>query len=197
MVSCPCPVRAPTRRSQNPLLWIFLILFLMFFGVISIVIWTLKTGISPMPTSRKAKARMLEAFPQKIEGKIVELGSGWGTLAFPLAKRYPHCTVIGYELSPLPYLFSKLRHYFQPLPNLKIYRKDFYYIHLNDASLVVCYLFPGAMHSLRTKFDKELPRNAWVVTNTFAVPGWKPDKILTVNDLYHSKIYVYRFDFIV
>ncbi|HEY4831944.1 MAG TPA: SAM-dependent methyltransferase, partial [Waddliaceae bacterium] len=88
-----------------------------------------------MPTSRKAKILLLGAIPPNHAGKIIELGSGWGTLLFPLAKQHPHSMIIGYELSPIPYLFSKLRHYLEPMPNIKIYRKDFFQIFLNDASI--------------------------------------------------------------
>ena len=175
-------------------MWIsvsLLFLALLFAAVCLVVIWTIKTGISPMPTSGKAKALLLAAIPKNHSGKIVELGSGWGTLLFPLAKKHPLSTIVGYELSPIPYWFSKLRHCFQPLSNIKIYRKDFFQIPLNEASIVVCYLFPGAMERLKNKFDRELVSETLVISNTFAVPGWNPTKVLELNDIYHTKIYIY------
>lgn len=144
-----------------------------------------------MPTSRKAKTALLKTIPPNHSGKIIELGSGWGTLLFPLAKEHPLSTVIGYELSPIPYFFSKLRLYLQPFPNIKIYRKDFFQFPFHDASVVICYLFPGAMEKLKNKFENELSAKTLVVSNTFAIPGWIPDKIMRLDDLYQSKIYIY------
>lgn len=170
---------------------LLIFLFLLLFAMLSVVIWTIRLGISPMPTSKKAKKAILQSLPHNISGKIVDLGSGWGTLIFPLARQHPNCTVIGYELSPFPYLISKIRHFFQPLPNLKIYRKEFLNAPLQDADIIVCYLYPAVMYPLKVKFEQELRPGSLVVSSTFAVPGWKPDQIIEVNDIYHSKIYIY------
>jgi hypothetical protein len=173
------------------LLYISLLFLALLWGAAClIVIWTIKTGIPPMPTSRKAKTLLLNAISPLHSQKIIELGSGWGTLLFPLAEQHPSSLVIGYEISPLPYFFSKLRHYLQPFPNLQIYRKDFFQISLKEASIVVCYLFPRAMENLKIKFESELD-HALVISNTFAISGWDPIEILELNDIYHSKIYIY------
>lgn len=167
---------------------------LLFFlaGMFSIVLWSWWNGISPMPTSPKAKRCLLSVLPQKIEGNVVELGSGWGTLLFPLARKYPHCRVSGYETSPLPFFWTKSLFLLKPSPNLFLYRKDFFDISLEDNALIVCYLYPGAMRRLKDKFEKELKPGTWVISNTFAIPGWQPQQVAEINDLYFTKIYVYR-----
>ena len=93
-----------------------LILFLLLF-------FTLKNGISPMPTSLKVRKHLLSLLPELDEGTIVELGSGWGNLIFPLSKKYKKCQVVGYENSPIPYIFSSLINHSS---NLKILRQDFF-----------------------------------------------------------------------
>ena len=89
---------------------------LLFFSFFSIVIWTLRNGISPMPSSPKAKAAIFqlieEYVPKEMEGDIVELGSGFLTLALPIAKKFPHIKIIAYETSTLPYLISKIISFF-------------------------------------------------------------------------------------
>ena len=162
-------------------------------AVIGLVfVYTVRTGNSPMPTSPRVKAVLLEAIPADLEGTIFELGSGWGTLAIPLARRFPRCTVVAYELSPVPWLASRVRHALRPLPNLTLLRADFHQAPLADAALVVCYLFPSAMRALKPKLESELRPGAIVVSNFFAVPGWQPQRVRTANDLYHSKVYLYR-----
>lgn len=160
----------------------------------SIVIWSLKNGISPMPTSRKAKRCLLELLPKEIDGNVYELGSGWGTLVFSLARRYPHCRIVGYETSPVPFWFSRLRQMIVRLPNLQLQRRDFFQVPLGDASLLVCYLYPGAMRQLKVKLSEELKSRSWVVSNTFSIPGWKAEEIREVGDIYYSKIYLYRIE---
>lgn len=157
----------------------------------SIIFWTIKNGISPMPTSLKAKKCLLEALP-KLSGIVYELGSGWGTLAFPIASRHPDVLVIGYETSPFPYFYSKILSLLKRLPNLKLIRKDFFKISLTDASVVVCYLYPGAMQKLKVKFSEELKPGTLIISNTFAIPGWRPEKVIVVKDLYRSRIYIYK-----
>ncbi len=51
------------------------------FCVVSILWFTLKTDISPMPSSLQARLAILSACEQ-VDGKrvVVDLGSGWGTL---------------------------------------------------------------------------------------------------------------------
>lgn len=171
---------------------IFVFLAIALGVLVSIVIWTVRNGISPMPTSPIATRCLLEALPEGIEGTIIEVGSGWGTLLFSLAEKLPKCKVVGYENSPIPYFFSKLRHFVFPWKNIEIHRADFFQESLNDANLVVCYLYPGAMAKLKRKFEKELKPSAWVISNTFAVPGWEPHRTVLVNDLFNTKIYIYR-----
>lgn len=159
---------------------------------VSVVTWSLKNGISPMPSSSKAKLSLLSLLPVNLGGNVYELGSGWGTLLIPLAKKYPHCQMTGFETSPLPFWSSRLWLSMTNLSNVKLARKDFFFVDLSDASLIVCYLYPGAMKKLNAKFDAELKPGTLVISNTFAVPEWKAESILEIHDLYRTKIYLYR-----
>ncbi len=161
-------------------------------GVASIVLHTLRTGISPMPTAPKVRRQLLSLVPPELEGTVLELGSGWGTLAFALADRCPRAQVVAFELSPLPYAFSRLRQRLAPRPNLRLVRADFLRAPFSGASLVVCYLFPGAMTRLAPKLLAELPPGARILSSTFALRGWKPLRTLTVDDLYRTPVYLYE-----
>lgn len=170
-----------------------------FFAVLSIILWTwmsvvfwsLRNGISPMPTSNKVKRNVLDSIPPETQGMIVDLGSGWGTMVLQLAKKFPHCQIIGYESSPIPYYFSKVWRLIDKSSNVKIYRKNFFKVDLSNASLIYCYLYPGAMKNLEPKFMKELKPGTMIFSNTFAIPGWEPLHISTVKDLYNTRIYMY------
>ncbi|WP_395806480.1 class I SAM-dependent methyltransferase [Archangium minus] len=161
-------------------------------GMLSIVFHTLRTGISPMPTSGKVRRQLLSLLPSELEGTVLELGSGWGTLAFALADHCPRAQVLAFELSPLPYAFSRLRQRLAPRPNLQLVREDFFRASFSGASAVVCYLFPGAMKRLAPKFSEELAPGTRILSNTFALRGWMPVQALVVDDLYRTPIYLYE-----
>ncbi len=160
--------------------------------ILVMLAYSLITGISPVPTSPRVRAAILATLPARLDGTVFELGSGWGTLAFPLARRFPDCRVVAIELSPVPWFFSRLRQSFFRLPNLTIRREDFFDASLAGASLIVCYLFPRGMERLRPKFERELTPGTLVVSNTFAVPGWRPSSVRRGADLDVSTVYVYR-----
>lgn len=172
---------------------VILIIFfaLLVWALLSIVIWSIRNGISPTPTSTKATHILLKNLPNEVHGTVYELGSGWGFLAFAIAKRYPHHKVVGIESSPVPFWISKVIAWFLQPQNLVLIRKNFFDIPIHDAGLVVCYLYPGAMEALKPKFEAELPPGAWVLSNTFAVPGWTHEKKAETEDLYHDSIYCY------
>ena len=160
--------------------------------VLGLVVHALKTGVAPAPTSARVASAMMALIPPGLEGVVFELGSGWGTLAFPLARRLPRCTVRALEISPLPWLFSRLRHIVERSTNLSLRRADYRHVALDDAALVVCYLFPAAMADLKPKLEAELKTGAYVLSNTFAVPGWRPEAVRRADDLYATMVYLYR-----
>lgn len=138
-----------------------------------------------MPSTRPAKQAIKRLLPEKIEGTVYELGSGWGGLLKILQDKYPSNKVIGYELSLFPWIVSFLR-------TRVAFRKDFFKADLTDAGLIVCYLYPKQMRKLYEKFKKEVKPGTLVVSNTFSIPGLTPLKVETLDDLYQTKIYLYQ-----
>ncbi|MFO7750376.1 MAG: hypothetical protein R6V54_09825, partial [Desulfobacteraceae bacterium] len=157
----------------------------------SIVWTTLQTGISPTMSSGKACKAMLDSIDRPVNGSLIDLGSGWGTLVVALARRYPRHQVIGYELSWLPWVVSIIWKYSLGLDNLTIYRKDFKEAELSNVSVLFCYLFPGGMVSLHEKLKREQIKEILIVSNTFALPSCQPAKVIRLKDIYHTPIYVY------
>lgn len=160
--------------------------------VMASIVWTtLRVGISPMPSSALARRAMLAAAAGAPRGTIIDLGSGWGSLAIRCARAWPERTVIGYELSWVPWLVSMLAKQLLRLHNLELRRADFLQADLGGAAVLLCYLFPRGMHDLAHKLRGEglHPR---VISNTFALPSFEPDEVIHLQDLYRSRIYLYR-----
>ena len=169
-----------------------LTVFALFILIIVSIVWsTIRTGISPMQSSGKARHAMIAAIENAGSGDFIELGSGLGVLACDLARAYPDRIVIGYELSFVPWFFSVILKKMFGLKNLSFYRKDFTKANFDNAAVLFCYLFPGGMISLENKLKRELDHDALIISNTFAFPSFKAEKTTRLKDVYRTPVYVY------
>ncbi|MEE2755230.1 MAG: class I SAM-dependent methyltransferase [Myxococcota bacterium] len=172
--------------------WELIPIGLVLFAAFSIVWFTLKTGISPMPSSARVIRKVCSLSTELSPESIYELGSGWGGLAMALAKKNSTSTVTGYELSTLPWLVSKVRNRLYGAENLTLIRKDFMAANLTDADLIICYLYPEAMTKLAHHLKTQLTGEIKVITHTFRLPGFQPKTTETLADLYRTPIYLYE-----
>ena len=126
-----------------------LLMLLIAWILLSILFWSIKNKITPTATGAKARRLIFNHLPPIRKGSIVDLGSGWGTMAFALADKYPDHSVYGFETSPFPFFVARIRQALFPRNNLHLYRRDFFLEPLQEAALVYCYLYPGAMPRLQ------------------------------------------------
>ncbi|NQW01384.1 MAG: class I SAM-dependent methyltransferase [Rhodospirillales bacterium] len=157
----------------------------------------LLTGAPPVPTSFSVRTALMGLLPRRLPGPatgvIYELGSGWGGMALKLAEMYPDHQVIGFELSPLPWLVARLRLAVSGHRNLRFRLADYNRQDLSNASLVLCYLLPDLMQNLQRKLAAELTPGTLIVSNTFAFRGWRPLDDRIADDIYKSPVYLYEF----
>ena len=170
----------------------YLILILVISGIFLCLFYSWLTGISPVSSTFKSRKKIIHTVSPGQEGFIYELGAGWGALAFPLARRCPESEVVAYELSPVPWLFLKLRAFLFGPRNLKVVRRNFLQDDLSKASVVICYLYPGAMAKLSSKLVMELKPSARVISNTFEIPAWTPSAIQSLEDVMCPQIFHYE-----
>ena len=184
-------------------------LFTLFTFMISIVWSTLVSGISPMPSSRKARQAMLQMVndidcqivTDIDSGPIFELGSGWGNLLIPLAKKYPQRKIVGYELSVMPWLTTLILKKLHGLSNITLYRKNFLFADISSATIILCYLYPAGMQKIENKIESKIKSKTeaqcdqlhYLISNNFALPLRRPIKIIQIDDIYKSPIYLYQF----
>jgi ubiquinone/menaquinone biosynthesis C-methylase UbiE len=149
-----------------------------------------------VPWMRKAVVARLK---KEVEGSgnpaplILELGSGWGTLALDAAKACPSATIIGYEISPIPLFFSRLRAALRGYKHTKFLSADLFAEDFSKADIVLTYLTMPHMERLRPKFEAELKPGAIVICNTFPVPGWAPnEEEMIQNFVYTLKVFTFR-----
>ena len=130
-----------------------------------------------VPTRQKDIKRLVELAEIKPGELVYDLGAGDGRLVLATAKIY-QAKAVGFEMSILPYLVSRLRVYFSRLNDrANILYKDFYQADFSPADVIVCFLTPMAMSKLKPKFARELKSGARIVSYAFEIKDWLPDKI--------------------
>jgi hypothetical protein len=185
---------------------VWLIAFVALLSVVSIVAVSWRNGISPMPTSKSVRwAVVHEVNRIPGYGTIVEAGSGWGTLGMDVIRHCPGKRLTGIENSSIPLwssqLLAKLGTRFLQGANgrellhgrLLYVRGDIYSSSYEQADIVLCYLFPGAMKKLADKFRHELLPGAVVISVCFALPDMQPVRTITCTDALRTKVYIYTF----
>lgn len=163
------------------------ILSITLWAFFSILYWTLKLGISPMPTSRAVQKALVRTLPIEYFGTISDLGSGFGSMLFFFASRYPKAKIIGYEQSLFPYLISKFWISLMNKKNIQIKRADFRSEKLERGWFYI-YLFSKGMRNL----DTRLFEGSFVISNTFQLDLPYTKKIPSF-DWHRSHLYLYNF----
>ncbi|MCD8497929.1 MAG: class I SAM-dependent methyltransferase [Alphaproteobacteria bacterium] len=150
-----------------------------------------KLKIPPAPTLPWVRRKILKALKKHLTKDnvfIVELGSGWGGLSTSIARNFSKAGVRGFELSPFPYWFSKLREG----KRVRFTRADIFDQDLSEYDAVVYYLSPVVAERLSAKFQAELKPGTIIVSNAFQLPGFEPVEVLETRIGVRIKIYVYR-----
>ena len=177
------------------MIWEVSLIALIAIGALSLVWTTVRSGMSPMPSSRAARAAVVEAL-QGTSGPIADLGSGWGHLAITVARQFPDRQVVGYELSWLPWLTSVVAGRLLGLPNLRFRRTDAFTALAAGrpfaAVTLICYLHGPGMTRLAETLRTQNTSVEWIVSNNFALPGLNPEHRWRLRDFHGSPVYRYR-----
>ncbi len=139
---------------------------------LSLVFSILLTGVPTLSSSRSETndvVALLKHAKLPEQAVIVDLGSGWGTLVVALARAFPDASVQGVEMSPFPYLVSRLRTC--GLSNVSLRWGNFFRSDLRKADAITCYLMPGLMGPLSDLLDRTIEPGTHVVSNTFLFRG--------------------------
>lgn len=171
-----------------------LILIPLYLALFLIAFYAAITGMAPMPSSYRSRDIILTMIKEigPHNGRIYELGAGYGTLAIAIAKAFPHMEIVAVELSPVIYFCLWIRKKVNRLENLTLRRKNIFSVPLHDASIVICYLFPKAMRRLNEGQFQNLPQGAVIISNSFSIPTRKAEQVIESNDLLKSEIMLYK-----
>jgi hypothetical protein len=181
---------------MNLWIWIVLILAGTLFGLkMTYVLCTALAlpatqGALFVSTTKTRIAAFIEAVPMKKGQILVDLGCGDGRVLRWASKRYD-VRAIGFEINFLAYFKAKIFSF--GWRNVEIRSKNFWSQNLGNADVVFCYLYPDVMRKLSTKLKTELQPGTLIVSCNFALPGFRPARVLRPNgSLHNDPIYIYR-----
>ncbi len=136
-----------------------------------------------LPVFKRDIKRIIEFADLEKGDKVFDLGCGDGRILIGLANNTKAEYLIGYEISFLFYIWSKLRVLFMGLSKkVEVRFGDFLMRDLSSANVIFCFLTPMAMKRLKPKFEKELKKGTRVISYSFSIPGWTEVGINQPND---------------
>ncbi len=157
------------------------ILYLLFLAVVIfsavLTAYSALIGAPFLPTPTYLIRRAFEEAGLKKGDKIYDLGSGTGK-ALIIAEKYFDAVPVGFELSPILYMLSKINILLKRTKKSKIVFGNFYNQDISDADVVFTFLIPRSMKKLKLKFEKELHYGTKVISYVSEIEGWEPKKIL-------------------
>jgi len=167
--------------------------FLAAFLVMLVVYWsTFRTQVPLYLSSDKVWQALAGRLPAEQPFTLVDLGSGIGGVLTYLARARPQGRYHGIESAPFPFLWSWLRIKFGGFRNCTVRWGSFWNDGLEQYDVVFAYLSPVPMEALWQKAKKEMRPGSLFISNTFAVPDQPPQETLTVEDMHHSTLYLWR-----
>lgn len=170
--------------------WIYLSAFLIMLAVY----WsTFRTQVPLYLSSRKVWQALETLLPVQQPDRrfrFMDLGSGLGGVQAYLSRVRPDGDYDGVEAAPLPFLWSWLR--LRLRPNCRVSWGSLWESDLSRYDVVFAYLSPVPMAELWQKAQREMRPGSVFISSTFAVPEFPPQQQVSVEDLHHSTLYVWR-----
>lgn len=165
--------------------------YLAAFVALLAVYWTSFRTRVPLYLSNHATVDAIaKLMPARKALKVLDIGSGTGSLLIPLARMRPDCDFSGIEAAPAPFLLSRILS--RGMRNVHFGRGNFFERPWNGYDLVYAFLSPIPMQAVWDKARREMSAGCILVSNSFQVPGRKPDMVIEVGDARGTRLYVYN-----
>jgi len=166
--------------------WVYplllLILLLVFGG-------GLLTRVPLYNSNRAAWAALLELIPDGAH--VVDLGAGLGGPLRFLAERKPGARFLGVEASPLVWLAAWLRT--RPVrANCAMRLGSLWRVDLEAFDVVYAFLSPAPMEELGRKAFAEMAPGSLLISHSFPVPEWEPERVIPLPGREDACLYLYR-----
>lgn len=143
----------------------------------------------PVPSTRKSRRQVVKYIDTYIgeSSSILEIGTGWGGMTRIVAKANPDKKIISYEISLIPYLFSRLIFLIFPFKNVELHYGDAFKAMDKDEINPDCMIFYLCSGLEQRMSDY----NGFIITVNFPIKNRTPLDSVVTNDFAHGSVYVY------
>jgi hypothetical protein len=167
--------------------------FLAAFLIMLVVYWsTFRTQVPLYFSSNKVWQALETKLPADKPYTFIDLGSGIGGVLTYLAQTHPLGHYYGVEAAPLPFVWSWLRIKLGGYRQSSVHWGSLWDCDLSQYDVVFAYLSPVPMEALWNKAKQEMRPGSLFISNTFAVPDHPPLETISVDDLHHSTLFLWR-----
>lgn len=139
---------------------------------------TFRTQVPFYPSNSKVWDSIEKLLPHDRQIRMIDIGSGLGSLILSLATRRPESAFIGIELAPLPWLISRLRAAYKK-SSAQFIRGDYEHRSLAGYDVVFAYLSPAAMTALWQQAAREMKPGTLLLSYEFSIPEVSPNLIIS------------------
>lgn len=151
-----------------------------------------------VPADTKGIDEMCQAVALVGTEKVIDVGSGWGSIVFHLARKYQNLRLYGIELNPVLHFIATLRKaLFHRGQQLTFLCADAGNVSYSDYDVIMLFMLsPFVDKVLVPKFEKELKKGAKVVSYVFPMKSkaFTEKKITIPAHGWRSVVYVYTKD---
>jgi SAM-dependent methyltransferase len=135
-----------------------------------------------VPTTDEAVKAMLKRADVKPSDIVDDLGCGDGRIVIAAARKYG-AHGVGIDINPERIAAAKENAEKAGVENLvRFEENDLFDADIHEASVVTLFLLSSVNLNLRPKLLKDLKPGTRIISNTFDMGDWKPDKEQTLDD---------------
>lgn len=168
-------------------------LYLLIVTMMTLIFWGTIRGDVPLFLSSTEVAQAVSVFLEKEQAsKFADLGAGVGSVAIPVAKKFPNLNVDAWERAPLPWLISLWKG--RKLTNYRALRGNFFTADFGEYDVIFAFLSPAAMPEVSEKIKREMKSGTLFISSSFPAPNWQPERITRLNDFRKTVLYCYRIE---
>lgn len=141
-----------------------------------------KLDVPYVPTTVQAVQAMLRLAGVQKNDVVYDLGCGDGRIVIAAAKEFG-ARGVGIDLDPQRIAEARENARQAGVENQVGFQEgDLFQADIHEATVVTLFLLTSVNEKLRPKLLRDLKPGTRVVSNTFEMGDWKPEKIITVED---------------
>lgn len=168
--------------------WLLIpLLFFVIWGFIDILYVTIRFGVGPMPSTKRA-FQEAATFVKRDQDIIYDIGGGFGRPARYFAHTFPQKKIVLIEISSFSCFIAKL--YCWGIRNIEIQRGNLLHYNFQDDAFIYAYLYPSLMQNLTKRLSNWKGR---IVSYTFTFRNQTESHIFELSKSHSDKLYIYDF----